>query len=301
VVQTTPGTAARTAPVKPSFGKRFKKSFKTFPMVYVGATIVILLVLMAVFAPVLATHPYATQYNSGLSSTGLPVGPNHEFILGTDGLGRDEWSRMVYGARVSLIVGVFATVLSLVIGVTAGLFAGFFGGWVDQVIMRITDTMLAFPFILFAMALVAVLSPSLQNILIALGVTGWGVMARIVRGLVLQLKESEYVQAERAVGASKVRIIFHVILPNTFGPIIIFAMLNVGGAMLAEAALSYLGIGIQPPTPSWGNMIQDGMQTYQFAPWTLWTPGVALIIAVLGFNLLGDGLRDILDPHNMTH
>lgn len=300
-VQTTAGRAAGTAPTKPRFGKRVKKSFKKFPMAYIGAFMVLLLILAAIFAPLIATHPYAMQYNSGLSSTGLPVGPNQNFVFGTDSLGRDMWSRTVYGARISLIVGVSATVISLAIGVTVGLISGFFGGWVDQVIMRLTDTVLAFPFFLFAMALVAILTPSLQNILIALGITGWGVMARVVRGLVLQLKEAEYVQAERAVGASGFRIMFRVILPNAWGPIIILAMLGVGGMMLTEAGLSYLGIGIQPPTPSWGNMIEDGMQTYQFAPWTLWAPGVALVIAVLGFNLLGEGLRDILDPHNSTH
>lgn len=301
VVQTTPGTAARTAPEKPSLGKRLKKSFKEFPLVYIGSFIILLLVIMAVFAPLIATHNPDQLYSSGLSSDGLPVGPSRMFLLGTDDLGRDLFSRIVYGARVSLIVGIVASVVSLLIGAVAGIVAGFFGGWVDAVIMRITDVVLAFPFFLFSLALVAVLGASMTNVLIALGITGWGVMARVVHGLVLQLKEAEYVQAEHALGASRFRIMFRVILPNAFGPIIILSMLGVGGNMLAEAGLSYLGIGIQPPQPSWGNIIQEGMQTYQYAPWTLYAPGIALIIAVLGFNLLGDGLRDILDPHNTTH
>lgn len=302
MAQTTPGTVARTIPAKPSFGKRFKKSFKTFPMVYIGAFIILLLVLVSVFAPFLAPHDPNQQYSSiGLTSMGLPVGPSHTFLLGTDDLGRDLFSRIIYGARVSMIVGIFSTLVSLLIGAVFGIIAGYFGGWVDTIIMRVTDVMLAFPFVLFAMALVAVLGASMMNVLIALGVTGWGVMCRVVHGLVLQLKEAEYVQAELALGASRPRIMFRVLLPNTFGQMIILSMLTVGGNMLAEAALSYLGIGINPPTASWGNMISEGLQTYQYAPWTLYAPGIALVIAVLAFNMLGDGLRDMLDPHNTDH
>lgn len=267
-------------------------------MVYIGGFIVLFLVLVAVFAPLIATHDPTYGYDNGLSNIGTPLGPSHEFIWGTDDVGRDIFSRVVYGARVSLIVGVVATLISLVIGVVVGLVAGFFGKWVDYVLMRLTDVILAFPFLLFTMALVAVLKPDLKNVLIAIGVTGWGTMARVVRGSVLSVKEFEYVQAERALGASGIRIMFRVILPNIIGPIIVLTTLNIGFAILTEAGLSFLGIGVQPPTPSWGNMIQDGMGIYQLAPWTLYFPGFALLLSVLGFNMLGDGLRDMLDPHN---
>ncbi|MCF8565387.1 ABC transporter permease [Alicyclobacillus tolerans] len=279
----------------------FWKSVRQFPMIYVGGLIIALLILVAVFAPVIATHNPIHQFSNGLNPDGTPVAPSRKFIFGTDGLGRDVFSRVVYGARVSLIVGVVATAVSLLIGTVVGLVSGFVGGWIDYVLQRLTDVILAFPFLLFTMALVAILKPDLQNVIIAIAVTGWGGMARIVRGSVLSAREFEYVQAERAIGASIWRIMFRVILPNIFGPVLVLATLNVGFAMLTEAGLSYLGIGVQPPTPSWGNMIQDGMQTYQYAPWTLYAPGIALVLAVLGFNLLGDGLRDLLDPHNVTH
>lgn len=282
-------------------GQRIRKSIKEFPMVYVGGLIVFLLAVCAVFAPVLVTHNPITQFNNGLNMDGTPVAPNHEFIMGTDGVGRDVFSRLIYGSRVSLIVGIVATLISLVIGTTLGLVSGYFGGFIDTLIMRITDTVLAFPFLLFALALVTILGSSLTNVLIAIGVLGWGVMARVVRGQVLAIKEYEYVQAARALGASTPRILFKVILPNLLGPVIVLAALAVSQNILTEAGLSFLGVGVQPPTPSWGNMIYEGVNSYQFAPWLMLYPGVALFLAVLGFNLLGDGLRDILDPRNSTH
>lgn len=286
---------------KKTFGQKLWKSMRDFPMAYLGGSIVVILVLVAIFAPLLYTmNPNIGHTNAGLTEQGLPVGPNHKFIWGTDGMGRDVFSRVIAGSRVSLIVGVFSTLINLIIGTFVGLVTGYFGGWVDAVLMRFTDMILAFPFFLFSLTLIAIIGPSLWTVLFALGVTSWGVTARIVRGLVLQLKEFEYVQAERALGASQWRILFKVILPNTFGPVIVFATLQIGFAMLAEAGLSFLGIGIQPPQASWGNMLQDGMQTYQYAPWTLWAPGLALLISVMGFNLLGDGLRDSLDPRNST-
>jgi peptide/nickel transport system permease protein len=280
--------------------KALRRSMREYPMLYLGGLIVLLLVAVAVFAPVLAPHDPTTQFQNGLNPDGTPVGPSHAFPFGTDSVGRDILSRLIYGARVSLIVGVVSTVINLVLGVVIGLVAGYFGGWVDNVLMRVTDVILAFPVLLLAMALVAVVGPSLWSVLWVIGVVGWGTMARVVRGQVLAVKELEYVQAERALGASHVRIMFRVILPNVIGPVIVLSTLNVGNNILTEAGLSFLGIGIQPPTPSWGNMIQEGIQTYTFAPWTMWFPGLALVLAVLGFNLLGDGLRDILDPHSTT-
>ncbi len=271
-------------------------------MLYAGGLIVFLMVVVAVFAPELAPHnPTEVFQQTGLTAQGTPVGPNATFPLGTDSNGRDILSRIIYGTRVSITVGIVSTVINLVIGIVVGLVAGYYGKWVDNVLMRVVDVILAFPFLLFSMALVAALGPSMKSVLIALGVTGWGTMARLVRSQVLSLREMEFVQAERALGASSFRIMFRVILPNVFGTIIVFSMLNVGNNILTESALSFLGIGIQPPTPSWGNMIEAGMQSYQYAPWTILFPGAALAIAVLGFNLLGDGLRDIFDPHNTQH
>ncbi len=299
--QVVAGTAHTTDPLKKTFTHELWKSIRKFPMIYLGSAIVLLLLFVAVFAPFIVPHDPLYQFPKGISLTGQPLGPSHQFPWGSDDLGRDELSRIIYGSRVSLEVGVFAMFISLAIGTVLGLVSGYFGGFIDMVIMRFTDVVLAFPFLLFTMALVAILRPSLTNIFIAIGVTGWGVMARVVRGQVLAVKEFEYIQAARALGASNMRILFRSILPNIIGPVIVLAALSVGFNMLAEAALSVLGIGVQPPQPSWGNMIEEGLQTFTFAPWMMYAPGLALLIAVLGFNLLGDGLRDILDPHNATH
>lgn len=294
-----PQTSVKQPSKKPLM-KRIWKSMRQFPMLYLGGLIVLALIVCAFFAPIIAHYPYAKVFQDGISSEGTPVAPNHQFIWGTDEVGRDVYSRVIYGSRVSLTVGFFAMIISLVIGTTLGLLAGYFGGIVDLIVMRFTDTVLAFPFLLFTMALVAILSPSEKNVLIAIGVLSWGTMARVVRGEVLSVREFEYVQAERAIGASTVRILFRVILPNILGPVLVLAALSVGFNIILEAGLSYLGIGIQQPVPSWGNMINEGLQNYQFAPWMMWAPGIALVIAVLGFNLLGDGLRDVLDPQNVT-
>ncbi|GGI97512.1 peptide ABC transporter permease [Alicyclobacillus cellulosilyticus] len=295
------GSLTQAAERKRGIGRALVKSIREYPMVYLGSFIVFVLIVVAVFAPWLAPYDPTKQFANGLTPDGMPVAPNHQFLLGTDDVGRDELSRLIYGSRVSLEVGIFATFISLVIGTTLGLISGYFGGVIDSVIMRLTDVVLAFPFLLLTMALVAVLQPSVTNVFIAIGVQGWGTMARVVRGQVLAVKSFEYVQAERAIGASTARILFRVILPNVLGPVIVLAALSVGFNILAEAGLSVLGIGVQPPTPSWGNMVSEGLLTYRFAPWMMWAPGTALLIAVLGFNLLGDGLRDIFDPRTTTH
>jgi peptide/nickel transport system permease protein len=272
------------------------KVLRSYPMILVGGLMVLAVILVAILAPIIATHHPNTQYPSGLSEIGAPKGPDSEFIFGADSIGRDVFSRVIYGARVSLEVGVFASLISLFIGVTLGVISGYYGKWVDMLIMRITDTMLAFPFLLFVIALVAVLKPSISNVFIAIGVLGWATMTRIIRGEVLKVKELEYVQSAKALGASNFLIIFKEVLPNVVAPVIVMGTLLVGQNIMLEAALSFLGIGIQPPTASWGNMLQDGMNSYQIAPWLIYAPGFALLWATLGFNLLGDGLRDWLDP-----
>jgi peptide/nickel transport system permease protein len=272
------------------------KLFKKYPMIPLGGFMVLVLIVVALLATPLSTHDPIHQYSSGLSAMGTPVGPNHQFILGTDSLGRDVYSRVIHGTTVSLTVGVFASFISLFIGVALGVISGFFGKWIDTVIMRITDIILAFPFLLFVIALVAVLKPSVTNVYLAIGVLGWAQMARVVRGEVLKVRESEYVQAARSFGTSSFFIIIQEVIPNIMAPVIVMGTLAVGQNIMLEAALSFLGIGVQLPTPSWGNMLQEGMQVYTMAPWMIYAPGIALLWATIGFNLLGDGLRDWLDP-----
>jgi ABC-type dipeptide/oligopeptide/nickel transport system permease subunit len=218
--------------------------------------------------------------------------------LGTDAQGRDVWARLVYGARVSLLVGVASQGIALLIGVALGLVAGYRGKWTDDAVMRLADVTLAFPSLLLLIAMAAAFEPSLTVVCVVIGVVGWAGMARLVRGQVLVVRELEYVQAMRALGARDVRILLRHVLPNVVAPVVIAATLGIAGAIMAEAALSFLGLGVQPPTPSWGAMIADGRDLSQLrnAPWTSLAPGLAIGGAVLGFNLLGDALRDALDP-----
>jgi len=257
-----------------------------------GGTIVVL-ALMALAAPFVAGHdPFGIDLINSLQ----PPSPQHWF--GTDIQGRDVWARLVYGARVSLSVGIISQGIALSLGVILGLLAGYYGKWVDEVVMRLADVTLAFPTLLLLIALVAALQPSLTVVFATIGLVGWAGMARLVRGQVLVVRELEFVQAERALGARDVRILIRHILPSVVAPVVIAATLGVAGAIMAESSLSFLGLGVQPPTPSWGSMIADGRDLYQLrhAPWTSVFPGLAIGAAVLGFNLLGDALRDALDP-----
>jgi len=230
-----------------------------------------------------------------------PILINNEysiFYLGTDDQGRDILTRLLYGARVSLLVGVLAEIIAVIIGVTIGGLSGFYGGWLDSLLMRITDIFFAFPSLLLAIGILAIFErPGLWNIFFALGVVGWTQIARIVRGQVLSVKEAEFVEAARAVGAGDLRILFRHILPNTLAPIIVVGTLGVAWNILSEAGLSFLGLGVQPPDPSWGNMLTDGRNYINSASYYIAIiPGLAIVFTVLGFNLLGDGLRDSLDP-----
>lgn len=258
-----------------------------------GAGVIILLIILAIAAPFVARHdPFGVDLVDSLS----PPSAAHWF--GTDVQGRDVWARLVYGARVSLTVGIVSQGIALSLGVLLGLVAGYYGRWVDELVMRLADVTLAFPTLLLLIALVAALQPSLGVVLVTIGVVGWAGMARIVRGQVLVVRELEFVQAERALGARDARIIFRHVLPSVVAPVVIAATLGVAGAIIAESSLSFLGLGVQPPTPSWGSMIADGRDLYQLrhAPWTSLFPGLAIGAAVLGFNLLGDALRDAIDP-----
>ena len=259
----------------------------------IGLVVIGVMVLVAVAAPVLARHdPLAIDLRDRLTS------PSPDHWMGTDIQGRDVWARLVYGARVSLAVGLISQSVALALGVTLGLLAGYYGRWVDEIVMRLADVTLAFPTLLLLIAMVAALEPSLPVVFITVGVVGWAGMARLVRGQVLVVRQLEFVQAIRSLGGSDMRVIWRHILPNVVAPVVIAGTLGIAGAIMAEAALSFLGLGVPPPNPSWGSMIADGRDLNQLrsAPWTSLFPGLAIGAAVLGFNLLGDALRDILDP-----
>ena len=264
--------------------------------VWVGGAVVVGFVLAAAAAPLFARHdPIAINLANQL----LPPSASH--WLGTDIQGRDVWARLLYGARVSLGVGLGSQSLALSLGVGLGLIAGYYGRWTDELVMRLADVTLAFPTLLLLVALVAALQPSLTVVFVTIGVVGWAAIARLVRGQVLVVRELEYIQAARALGARHSRIIAREVLPAVIAPVVIAATLGIAAAIMAEAALSFLGLGVQPPTPSWGAMIADGRDLSQLrdAPWTSLFPGLAIGATVLGFNLLGDALRDALDPRSL--
>jgi ABC-type dipeptide/oligopeptide/nickel transport system permease subunit len=261
----------------------------------IGLVIVALIILAAIFAPLVVRYdPVAIDLARMLER------PSGEHWMGTDIQGRDVWARLIYGARISLAVGIISQGIALTLGVALGLLAGYYGRWVDELVMRLADVTLAFPTLLLLIAMVAALQPSMFVVFATIGFVGWAGMARLVRGQVLVVRQLEYVQAIRALGAGDVRIMLQHVLPNVIAPVVIAATLGVAGAIMAEAALSFLGLGIQPPTPSWGSMIADGRDLDQLrnAPWTSVFPGLAIGASVLGFNLLGDALRDALDPRH---
>ena len=275
---------------------RASSALRGDPRAWFGAAVVAFLLLLAIAAPLVARHdPVHIDLINQLSP------PSGEHWLGTDIQGRDVWARLVYGARISLSVGVISQGIALLLGVTLGLIAGFYGRWVDELVMRLADITLAFPTLLLLIAMVAALQPSLGVVFVTIGVVGWAGMARLVRGQVLVVRQLEYVQASRALGGRDLRVILVHVLPGVLAPVIIAVTLGVAGAIIAESSLSFLGLGVQPPTPSWGAMIADGRDLSQLrhAPWTSLCPGLAIGAAVLGFNLLGDAMRDALDPRSM--
>ncbi len=263
--------------------------------VLVGGALVALFGAAALLAPWLAPFD-PRQVPTGLAAASLlPPGPPH--ALGTDALGRDLLSRVLYGGRVSLMVGVGVELLAVLIGALIGLVAGYYGGWLDGLLMRVTDVVMAFPSLILAIGLIAVFEkPGLDKVFLVLVLLGWTTIARVVRGEALSLKTREYVQAARALGVRDGIILFRHLLPNCLAPLLVAATIGVGGNMVAEAGLSFLGLGAQAPTISWGAMLAEGQTFLASAPWVAVFPGLALMLAVLGVNLLGDGLRDLLDP-----
>lgn len=264
---------------------------RSYPLAAISLCVLILIVLTSIFAPVLA--PYSPTASDGLASLKTSSG-DHWF--GTDRFGRDVLSRVLYGSRVSLGVGFMAVVFAGAVGVPIGLLGGYFGGMVDAVLMRLTDALMAIPGLLLALALILVLDPSVFTVALALGIGALPGYVRVVRSRVLSLRASDFVLAAHTVGASSARIIFRHILPNTTAPIIVVASLSMGGAVLAESGLSFLGVGVRPPTPTWGRMLSDSFALIYVAPWLMLPPAIAIALLILSLNLLGDGLRDILDP-----
>jgi peptide/nickel transport system permease protein len=266
----------------------------------ISLAVIVLIVLMAIFAPVFAAvtgHPPNEQYRDiGLTPDGLPRGPNSTFWLGTDDLGRDVLVRIAYGARVSLLVGVIATAITVAIGIVLGLAAGFLGGIVDTILARLIDVVLSVPFLLVAIALVSVTGPSLSVTVFVIGFFSWASVARIVRGQVLSLREREFVEAARSLGAGDTRIMFVDVLPNVLAPVIVYTTLLIPVVIVTQATLSFLGLGLPPPTADWGGMISESQNYYTTAWWFIFFPGIALLVTTLAFNLFGDSVRDAFDP-----
>jgi peptide/nickel transport system permease protein len=266
----------------------------------IAATVVCVIVLAAVFAPWLAPFSPDRQFDSGLSDLGTPLPPGHQFLLGTDLLGRDLLSRIVYGARTSLIVGVAANTVSVFIGTTLGLLAGFVRGALGGLIMRFTDLMLAFPALILAIALAAILGPSLWIVIAVIALVNWTWVCRVVYTQTTALTEREFVEAVRSLGASSVRVVLRHLVPHLVPTIIVWGTLGIATAVQLEATLSFLGVGVQPPTPSWGNIIFENQTYFSTAPWLVLFPGVAIVVVALSFNVLGDALRDVVDPNRRS-
>lgn len=270
------------------------RQFKSNRLNLIGLALVLLVLFAALLAPWIA--PYEPNEQDLLNRL---AAPSSEHVMGTDQLGRDMFSRVLHGARISLSVGLVVVSITLAIGTLVGVVAGYAGGWVDEALMRFVDILLAFPGILLALVIAGILGPSLRNIMIALAVVGWTSYARIIRGSVLSIKEKEFIKAAKLMDVSKPRVIARHIVPNVITPVVVLATMDMAYVILGTAGLSFLGLGAQPPTPEWGAMLSEGRNHIQTAWWVVNFPGLVIMITVLGFNLLGDGLRDVLDPRDL--
>jgi peptide/nickel transport system permease protein len=266
------------------------------PLAVFGLAVIVIVVAAAIAAPLLAPFSPDEQLFDGLTLEGAPLPPGGHFLLGTDLLGRDLLSRLLFGARTSLIVGIVANGIAVAIGAMVGVTAGFFAGVVGSVLMRFTDLMTAFPALLLAIVLAALFHPSLWIVALVIAMVNWVQLARVVYTETRSLAAREFVEAERSIGAGRARILFRHILPHLVSTILVYGTLGIATTVLLEATLSYLGVGVQPPTPSWGNIINENQTYFTTAPWLVFFPGLAIILLALGFNLVGDALRDILDP-----
>ena len=266
------------------------------PVAVFGLAVIAVITLMALLAPWVTPYSPDEQHFEGLTLEGAPLPPNATFWLGTDLLGRDLYTRLVYGARTSLIIGLVANGIAVTIGALIGITAGFFRGWAGSVLMRFTDLMMAFPALLLAIVLAAIFRPSLWIVALVIALVNWVQIARVIYTETTSLVERDFVTAERGLGAGNLRILVKHILPHLLSTIIVWATLGIATTVLLEATLSYLGVGVQPPTPSWGNIIFENQTYFATAPWLVFFPGVAIILLALAFNLVGDALRDILDP-----
>lgn len=284
-----PGTLR--APRRTTYSIEFIRSVLRNRLAALGVLIVGALLLAALGAPWLAPYDPEEQFAADARKP-----PSAQYLFGTDTIGRDNFSRILYGTRVSLVVGVASMVIAALLGVTIGLLAGYYGGWLDTVLMRTMDALLAFPAVLLAIFIIAVLGPSLLNAILAVGIVYTPTFARLVRANALSIREKEYLESARAIGLRDGQIMRRVILLNSLSPIVVQFSLGVGYAILVEAGLSFLGLGVQPPTPAWGSMLGFGRNYMSFAPWLTAFPGLAIFVTVLGFNFVGDGLREALDP-----
>tara|TARA_R110000868_G_scaffold79102_1_gene225224 strand:- start:188130 stop:188978 length:849 start_codon:yes stop_codon:yes gene_type:complete len=261
-----------------------------------GLIIIVIIAGSALLAPWIAPYDPQNQMFDGLTIEGAPMPPSMQFLLGTDLLGRDLLSRLMYGAQTSLIIGVVANGTAVMIGALVGVIAGFFQGWIGTILMRVTDLMMAFPALLLAIVLAALFKPSLWIVAMVIAMVNWVQVARVIYTETRSLSEREFIEAEWAIGASRLRILFKHMLPHLLSTMVVWATLGIATTVLLEATLSYLGVGVQPPTPSWGNIIFENQTYFTSAPWLVFIPGVAIILLALAFNLVGDALRDILDP-----
>ena len=280
-------------PEKRRGGSRAWKRFAANRMAVVGLVVFVALCLVAVFAPFLTPYHPTEDIFRGMRG----VAPSWEHPLGFDHLGRDLLSRILYGSRVALLVGLSASVIAVVIGVTIGAVAGYFGGWVDEVLSLVIDTLMAFPLIALLIVLAAVIGPSLSTTILVIGATVWARYARVVRAEVMSLRQRDYVVAARGLGARDGRIIWKHVIPNVLGSVIVLASLQIGSIIILESSLSFLGLGVRPPTPTWGGILADGRAFILRYPHIAIFPGLMIVVTVLAFNFIGDGLRDALDPH----